>query len=87
MVLQKKVTERGVELNYVILTAEQQVLMERLTSRGDRQLIDRSLFLLNQLKNKEENRPYLLDTSLATPARIVDAILLKRGSTHESQKA
>ncbi|MDM5340571.1 AAA family ATPase [Fictibacillus enclensis] len=69
-----------VELYYIVLRADEDVLVQRLQERGDVNLIDRSLFLLNQLENDPANRTYLYDTTNKTPKEILEDL---RNRFHE----
>lgn len=51
------------QLFFVILTAAEDELRQRLTGRGDPELIDRSLFLKSKLESTPEFLPYLYDIS------------------------
>ena len=46
---------------YVVMTAGEAVLRERLRARGDALLIERALFLRQKLMGAEHNKPYLYD--------------------------
>lgn len=50
-------------LFYVVLTATQEELIQRLTQRGSSDLIDRSLFLKDKLDHAPENLAHLFNTS------------------------
>ncbi|WP_226682995.1 AAA family ATPase [Sutcliffiella horikoshii] len=63
-----------VTLHYYVLCADPEVLVERITKRGDINMIPRSLELLHQLENKKENAPYLYDTTNKDPNRIIEEI-------------
>ncbi|RXZ01470.1 AAA family ATPase [Fictibacillus sp. S7] len=69
-----------VELYYVVLRADEDVLVQRLQERGDGDLIDRSLFLLDQLEDDPANQPYLYDTTNKTPKEILEEL---RNRFHE----
>ncbi|KMJ57238.1 hypothetical protein AB685_17710 [Bacillus sp. LL01] len=64
-----------ITLHYVVLRAEPEVLIERITKRGDTEMIHRSLELLQQLENKAENIPHLYDTTHKEPDVIIEEIL------------
>lgn len=53
-------------LFYVVLTASEEVLKQRLIRRGSEELIDRSLFLKSKLENAAENQGHLYDISSRT---------------------
>lgn len=56
------------KLFYVVLTASEEELRQRLTDRGSSELIERSLFLKSKLDAVPENKPYLYDISGMTVA-------------------
>jgi len=49
------------KLYYVVLTADEAVIRQRLTQRGDTGLIERALFLKNKLESMPENKGHLYD--------------------------
>lgn len=51
------------DLHYVVLTAEENAIRQRLTKRGDPGLIERALFLKNKLDNMPENQGHLYDNT------------------------
>lgn len=55
--------ECGADLYYVVLTASEETLRQRITERGDIDMIDRSLFLKSELENLPENQGHLFDTT------------------------
>lgn len=71
----KHFAHQNLHIKYAVLRADENKLIERLKKRGDPQLIDRSLFLLEQLENTPVNTPYLYDTSHKKPAEIVKDII------------
>jgi gluconate kinase len=66
---------QNVKIQYVVLLAEENILIQRLTKRGDPYLIDRSLFLLNKLEIEPANSKHLYNTSYKKPAEIIEDIL------------
>jgi len=65
-----------ITFKYVVLRADENTLIERITNRGDTYMIDRSLFLLNQLENDTpSNEPFLYDTTNKKTADIVKDII------------
>jgi deoxyadenosine/deoxycytidine kinase len=75
----KQTTDLNVEIKYVVLRADEEKLIERLNKRGDPQLVDRSLALLNQLGSSAENQNHLYDTTHKLPAEIIkDIVSLSR---------
>ena len=67
----QQLEDSKVNIHYVVLRADESVLKERIQDRGDVELIDRSLFLLNKLENKPENMNRLYDTSNKHPDDIL----------------
>lgn len=65
----------NLNIKYVVLLAEENILIERLNKRGDPYLIDRSLFLLNKLEREPANSKHLYNTSYKKPAEIIEDIL------------
>ena len=63
-----------VELRYIVLTADEDTIKQRLIHRGDDWLVERGLFLLQQLTNCEHNRPYLYDGTKSTLEEQVNAV-------------
>ncbi|MFH5183783.1 AAA family ATPase [Paenibacillus sp. TAB 01] len=61
-------------LHYVVLYAEPETLVARLTQRGDAQYIQRSLFLRNKLMASPINKPFLLDTENKRPEELAKEI-------------
>ncbi|KPB05931.1 AAA family ATPase [Bacillus sp. CHD6a] len=78
----RELHQTGVEvtLHYYVLRADPEVLAERITKRGDTDMIPRSLELLHQLENKKENVPHLVDTTNKEPNAIIEEI--RRKITH-----
>ncbi|MGD6874759.1 AAA family ATPase [Sutcliffiella horikoshii] len=67
-------TRLDIILHYYVLRADPDALVERITKRGDTGMIPRSLELLHQLENKEENAPHLYDTTNKEPNVIIEEI-------------
>jgi deoxyadenosine/deoxycytidine kinase len=65
----------NLKMKYVVLRADENILIERLNKRGDPFLIDRSLFLLNQLENSSANTKHLYDTTHKNPAEVLKDIM------------
>lgn len=62
------------ELHYVVLTASEERIRQRITQRGDVDLIDRALFLKSKLEAMPENQGHLLDnTGMTVEAEIAEA--------------
>ena len=64
-----------IKIKYIVLRAESQTLCDRLQTRGDTYLINRSLALLNQLENRPENKKYLYDTTKKHPNEVLNDVL------------
>lgn len=64
--VQKLAEEYGAKLYYVVLTASPDTITQRITERGDVDLIERALFLKNELDNLPENQGHLLDNTEKT---------------------
>ncbi|WP_339148843.1 MULTISPECIES: AAA family ATPase [unclassified Sutcliffiella] len=73
-------TGLDISLHYYVLLADPEVLVERITRRGDTNMIPRSLELLHQLENKKENALHLYDTTNKDPKVIIEEIA--GNSTH-----
>ena len=63
-------------LYYVVLTASQEELRQRLIRRGSSSLIDRSLFLKGKLEALPENQGHLYSTSGKTPEQEVEELAI-----------
>jgi broad-specificity NMP kinase len=65
----------NLHIKYVVLRADEDILMERVNNRGDTHLIERSLFLLNKLENALANAPFIYDTTDKQPAEVLSDII------------
>lgn len=65
-------------LHYVVLTAEEDTIRQRLTQRGDDALIERALFLKNKLKKMPENQGYLYDNTGKTVEQELEELKMAR---------
>lgn len=65
-------------LFYVVLTASEEELRERLTIRGSSDLIERSLFLKSKLDHLPENQKHLYNISGRTLEEEIDGLEMKR---------
>ena len=64
----------GAALHYVVLTASEEAIRQRITQRGDVDLIDRAIFLKHKLEAMAENQGHLLDnTGMTVEAEIAGA--------------
>jgi broad-specificity NMP kinase len=68
----KQFSELNVKIHYVLLRADEDILIRRLNKRGDVNLIERSLFLLDKLENILSNKHYLYDTTNKQPVEIIN---------------
>lgn len=66
--LKELARKNNAKLFYVVLTATEEGPRLRLTNRGNRDLIERSLFLKSKLDAAPENRSYLYNISGKTVA-------------------
>jgi gluconate kinase len=65
----------NLDIKYVVLLADEEKLIERLNKRGDKYLIERTLFLLNKLETTLANAPYIYDTTDKQPADVLSDII------------
>lgn len=62
--LVKKLADKhNADLYYVVLTASENTIRQRITERGDTELIERALFLKNKLDTMAENQGHLFDNT------------------------
>ena len=59
--VQKIAKQYEAKLNYVVLTATEEAIRERITKRGDVEMIERALFLKKKLDSLPENQGHLFD--------------------------
>jgi hypothetical protein len=64
-----------INIKYVVLRADSDVLIERINKRGDAYLIDRSLVLLKQLEETPFNKRYLYDTTHKKPVEVLKDVM------------
>ena len=55
--------EYSANLYYVVLTASEDAIRQRITERGDVDMIERALFLKNKLDNMPVNQGHLFDNT------------------------
>lgn len=79
--VQQLAREHGAELFYLVLTADEEQLEQRLRQRGDVDLIERSLFLKRELESREENHGHLWDTTGKSPEELVSEMNLAHWRT------
>ncbi|MGM7721580.1 AAA family ATPase [Metabacillus sp. Hm71] len=71
----QQVSDLNVQIKYVVLTAKEAKLRERLHQRGDSYLIERSLFLHKEFEISSLHRLYLLETTDKEPLEVAQEIL------------
>ncbi|NOU85664.1 AAA family ATPase [Paenibacillus sp. LMG 31460] len=71
----KRLSDLNLELKYVVLRADKEKLIERLSNRGDIDSLERSLFLLNKLDLLPSFNQFIYDTTLKQPKEIVEEII------------
>jgi gluconate kinase len=64
------------KIKYVVLYADSQTVLDRLSKRGELQFKERSMTLLKQLKNDPRNSKYLYDTTNKNPDEIASDIII-----------
>ncbi|MCM3626785.1 AAA family ATPase [Paenibacillus glycanilyticus] len=65
----------NVSLKYVVLKADKEKIVERLTTRGDIESLERSLFLLDKMERSDSTNPFSYDTTLKQPSETVKEII------------
>ena len=77
--LVKGIAEKyGADFYYIVLTASEEAIRQRITERGDTRLIDRALFLKNKLENLKTNIDHLFDNSDMTVEEEIKQIDIKK---------
>lgn len=74
--VQELAKEYDAKLYYVVLTASEDTIRERITKRGDVEMIERALFLKNKLDNMLENQGHLFDNTDKTVEEEVEQLPL-----------
>lgn len=72
--VQKLAEEYDAKLYYVVLTASRDAIRQRITERGDVDMIERALFLKNKLDNMPENQGHLFDNTGKTVEQEVEEL-------------
>ena len=72
--VQELAKEYDAKLYYIVLTASEDSIRQRITERGDVDMIERALFLKNKLDNLPENQGHLLDNTEKTPLQEIEAL-------------
>ena len=75
----KQLIDLQITLKYIVLKADKDKLTHRITTRGDIDSLERSLFLLNKLESTSSNKPFIYDTTQKHTAEIVDTIINSDG--------
>lgn len=76
--VQKLAEEYDARLYYVVLTASEDIIRQRIIERGDTDMIERALFLKNKLDNLPENQGHLFDNSKRTVEQEVEELEIER---------
>lgn len=76
--VQKLAEEYDAKLYYVVLTASQDTIRQRITERGDVDMIERALFLKNKLDNMPENQGHLFDNTGKSVEQEVEQLEIER---------
>jgi len=76
--VQKLAKDHQARLFYVVLTASEEELKQRLTGRGSSELIDRSLFLKAKLENDAGNQKHLYQISGMTVEEEIAGLEMER---------
>lgn len=72
--LEKLAKDYDAKLYYLVLTASEEAITERLRTRGDDELIERAIFLKKKLDSLPENQGHLYDNTGKTVAEEVTEI-------------
>lgn len=72
--LEKLAKDYDAKLYYLVLTASEEAITERLQTRGDDELIERAIFLKKKLDSLPENQGHLYDNTGKTVAEEVAEI-------------
>lgn len=76
--VQRLAKEYDAKLYYVVLTASQDTIRQRIAERGDTDMIERALFLKNELDNLPENKGHLFDNTGKTVEQEVEQLEMDR---------
>ncbi len=69
------ISDLDVRLKFIVLRANKETLIERLGKRGDTDLVDRSLYLLNQMEESATHQRFMYDTTAKQPKEIAAEII------------
>ena len=76
--LRELAEKSGAELYYIVLTAAAGEIEARIRRRGDPELIERALFLKNELEALPENRGHIWDSTGKSPEEMLRQIRLEQ---------
>ncbi len=76
--VQELAKEFDAKLYYVVLTATEEKITQRITERGDVEMIERALFLKNKLDNLPENQGHLFDNTERSVLQEVGELEIER---------
>ncbi len=77
--LMRRLAERyRAKLYYVVLTAGEEAIRQRIAGRGDVEMTERALFLKDELEHRPENQGYLFDTTGKTLERELEELEIER---------
>ncbi len=76
--VQELAKEYEAKLYYVVLTASQEAIKQRIMQRGDVDMIERALFLKNKLDNLPENQGHLFDNTHKSVEQEVEELEIER---------
>ena len=75
--IQKLAEAYNAKLYYIVLTASEEALRQRICQRGDVDLIDRALFLKKKLDSMPENQGHLFDNTNLPVEQELDALKME----------
>lgn len=76
--MQELAKEFDADLYYVVLTASEEAIRQRITERGDVEMIERAIFLKNKLDNLPENQGHLFDNTDKSVSQEVEGLKIER---------
>lgn len=76
--VQKLAENFNANLYYVVLTASEDAIRQRITQRGDIEMIERALFLKNKLDNMPQNQGHLFDNTGKPVEQEVEELEMER---------
>ncbi|SDW21441.1 AAA family ATPase [Paenibacillus sp. CF384] len=72
----EQIADLDVDLKYMILLANQETIIERLTIRGDLDSLERSLFLMNKMEQSPHVNRFGYHTTGSRPTETADEIVM-----------